>query len=263
VRAGFAVTGWKSRERLAAPVAEIRDAQASCSRSRRLGPGEPLSGNHRQDHGRVGGRPRALGPALGDRGGQGAACYAEECSQQPAILRDQCAHPLGRGNRARLPCSGLGDLRQALSLGGHVRKGERGVTVVYADRFVPDDEKKRAQETGEEALSIPFLKRFTVFNVTQCENLAEDLAVVAPPAPEPGLIEPKVELLIKATGIDFRIGGDRGLLRAGPDYVQVPPPQAYFEPINTALHELVDRFLGTAHMRGIPARWADIYSFVQ
>jgi antirestriction protein ArdC len=35
--------------------------------------------------------------------------------------------------------------RQALSLGGNVRKGERGVTVVYADRFTPDDEKKRAR----------------------------------------------------------------------------------------------------------------------
>ena len=31
--------------------------------------------------------------------------------------------------------------RQALSLGGNVRKGEHGTTVVYADRFVPDDEK--------------------------------------------------------------------------------------------------------------------------
>ena len=27
--------------------------------------------------------------------------------------------------------------RQALGLGGHVRKGERGTTVVYADRFIP------------------------------------------------------------------------------------------------------------------------------
>ena len=35
--------------------------------------------------------------------------------------------------------------RQALSLGGAVRKGERGVTVVYADRFTTDDEKKRAR----------------------------------------------------------------------------------------------------------------------
>ena len=80
--------------------------------------------------------------------------------------------------------------RQALSLGGHVRKGERGTTVVYADRFVPDDEKQRARETGEEAQAIPFLKRFTVFNLAQCEGLPDDLAIVAPP-PEPGLIGPQ------------------------------------------------------------------------
>jgi antirestriction protein ArdC len=66
--------------------------------------------------------------------------------------------------------SGL-TFRQALSLGGNVRKGEHGTTVVYADRFIPDDEKKRAQETGEEAQAIPFLKRFTVFNLAQCEGL--------------------------------------------------------------------------------------------
>lgn len=130
--------------------------------------------------------------------------------------------------------------RQALSLGGHVRKGERGTTVVYADRFIPDDEKKRAEETGEEAQAVPFLKRFTVFNVVQCEDLPDGLAV-APPTPEPGLIEPRVEALIKATNIDFRIGGDRAFYVPAQDYVQVPPPQAYFETINwhrTALHEL-------------------------
>src|SRR4029077_12218088 len=54
--------------------------------------------------------------------------------------------------------------RQALSLGGHVRKGERGITVVYADRFVPKDEKRRARKDGEEAQAVPFLKRFTVLN---------------------------------------------------------------------------------------------------
>jgi antirestriction protein ArdC len=130
--------------------------------------------------------------------------------------------------------------RQALALGGNVRKGEHGTTVVYADRFVPDDEKKRAHETGEEAAAIPFLKRFTVFNSAQCENLPEDVAIVAPPPP-PGLTEPQVEALIRASGIDFRIGGDRVFYAPAPDYVQVPPPQAYFEPINwhrTALHEL-------------------------
>ena len=130
--------------------------------------------------------------------------------------------------------------RQALSLGGNVRKGERGTTVVYADRFVPEDEKRRAAETGEDAQAIPFLKRFTVFNTDQCENLPEDVATAAPPVPE-GLIEPAVEALIEATGIDFRIGGNRAFYVPAHDYVQVPPPQAYFEPIDwhrTALHEL-------------------------
>ena len=139
--------------------------------------------------------------------------------------------------------------RQALALGGNVRKGERGTTVVYADRFVPDDEKRRARETGEEAQTIPFLKRFTVFNAAQCEGLPADVAIVAPP-PAPGLIEPQVEALIRATGIDFRIGGNRAFYVPALDYVQVPPPQAYFEPINwhrTALHEL-------GHATGHPSR---------
>jgi len=130
--------------------------------------------------------------------------------------------------------------RQALSLGGHVRKGERGTTVVYADRFIPDDEKKRAAESGQEAQAIPFLKRFTVFNTDQCDELPDEIATVAPPPP-PGMIEPRVEALIKATGIDFRIGGNRAFYVPAGDYVQVPPPAAYFEPINwhrTALHEL-------------------------
>lgn len=130
--------------------------------------------------------------------------------------------------------------RQALGLGGNVRKGERGTTVVYADRFTPDDERRRAAETGETPGAIPFLKRFTVFNTDQCDGLPDDVATVVPPPP-PGLIEPEVEALIRATGIDFRIGGARAFYDPSHDFVQVPPPQAYFEPINwhrTALHEL-------------------------
>ncbi|MGF7163549.1 antirestriction protein ArdC [Rhodoligotrophos appendicifer] len=138
------------------------------------------------------------------------------------------------------PGQGWLTFRQALSLGGNVRKGEHATTVVYADRFVPNHEKKRARDAGEEAQAIPFLKRFTVFNAAQCDNLPEDIAAVAPPS-LPGLIEPRVEALIKATGIDLRIGGDRAFYVPAHDYVQLPPPQAYFEAINwhrTALHEL-------------------------
>jgi len=130
--------------------------------------------------------------------------------------------------------------RQALSLGGAVRKGERGTTVVYVDRFTPGDERTRERDVGEEARSIPFLKRFTVFNVAQCDGLPEDV-LDSEVQTSPGLIEPRVEALIKAASVDFRIGGDRAFYDAALDLVRIPPPQAYFEPINwhrTALHEL-------------------------
>jgi antirestriction protein ArdC len=56
------------------------------------------------------------------------------------------------------------------------------------------------------------------------------------------MILPEVDELIRASGIDFRIGGDRAFYSPGGDYVQVPPPQAYYQPIDwhrTALHEVI------------------------
>jgi antirestriction protein ArdC len=131
--------------------------------------------------------------------------------------------------------------RQALALGGNVRKGERGTTVVYADRFVPDDERRRAVKTGDDARTIAFLKRFTVFNTDQCDGLPNHVAKLALPPP-PEMIEPEARTLIAATGADFCIGGARAFYSSSGDFVQVPSPQAYFEPINwhrTAFHEIV------------------------
>jgi len=132
--------------------------------------------------------------------------------------------------------------RQALKLGGTVRKGERGVTVVYASRFIPGEGKQKGQfapDTSKDPRAIPFLKRFTVFNLDQCDGLPEQVTAQSVP-PDTSLIEPKAEELIRASGIDFRIGGRRAFYSPEDDYVRVPPPQAYFEPINwhrTALHE--------------------------
>ncbi len=163
----------------------------------------------------------------GTSGGEGAARHAEERPTQTALLGDQRAHPLGRRHRARLCGQSWLTFRQALSLGGHVRKGERGTTVVYADRFTPDDERRRAAETGEEAQAIPFLKRFTVFNTAQCEGLPDEMMAMAPPV-ETDLILPQAEALIRATGVDFRIGGERAFYDPRHDFVQVPPPAGLF-----------------------------------
>jgi antirestriction protein ArdC len=130
--------------------------------------------------------------------------------------------------------------RQALGQRGNVRKGEHGTTVVYADRFTPDEERRRAERDGDEPNAIPFLKRFTVFNTDQCENLPEGLVTAPAPIPE-GIILPHAEALIASTGADFRIGGERAFYSPVHDFIQVPRPEAYFESINwhrTAVHEL-------------------------
>jgi antirestriction protein ArdC len=141
--------------------------------------------------------------------------------------------------------------RQALVLGGHVRKGERGTTVCFADRFIPKAEVERAAKAGDDPEAVPFLKRFTVFNVAQCEGLREGLAGDPEPLPERELI-PHAEALIVATGADFRIGGDRAFYVPSEDFIRVPPQPAFREPINyyrTCFHEL-------GHWSGHPSRLA-------
>lgn len=130
--------------------------------------------------------------------------------------------------------------RQALALGGSVRKGERGTTVVFADRFTPQDERARASREGDTARSIPFLKRFTVFNTEQCDGLPGAPPLVTRPIPS-GLILPQVETLIANSGADLRIGGGQAYYDIGADRVCLPPPTSFRQPIDwhrTALHEL-------------------------
>lgn len=130
--------------------------------------------------------------------------------------------------------------RQAQATGRVVRKGEKGATVCYADRFTPNAEAERARDEDREARQIAFLKRFTVFNVDQCEGLPETFTELYDVRPEQELM-PHAEALIRATGADFRIGGDQAFYAPQLDFIAVPPKAAYPEPINwyrTALHEL-------------------------
>ncbi|TIT00366.1 MAG: DUF1738 domain-containing protein, partial [Mesorhizobium sp.] len=144
---------------------------------------------------------------------------------------------------------------QALWLGGNVRKGEHGTTIVHADRFIPKDEKERAREEEAEPRAVPFLKRFTIFNVAQCDGLPEHLYGQPEPLPERAII-PQAEALIRASGADIRIGGDRAFYMPVRDFIQLPPQPAFLDQINyyrTALHEL-------GHWTGHPTRLARDFS---
>lgn len=146
------------------------------------------------------------------------------------------------------PTQGWLTYRQAQAAGGQVRRGEQGTTVVFADRFVPEKEKERAAREGGEPGAVAFLKRFTVFNLAQCEGLAApDEALAAPRERE---AVPVAEALIAATLADFRIGGDRAFYVPSKDFIRVPPQTAFGDQINyyrTCFHEL-------AHWTGHPTR---------
>lgn len=137
------------------------------------------------------------------------------------------------------PSQGWLTFKQALAAKGRVRRGERGTSVVFADRFTPKAEQERAARDGDEPGKVSFLKRFTVFNLAQCEGLS---GVDPEPAPLPERqAVPHAEALIAATGADFRVGGPRAFYDPLFDYVQVPPQPAFTDQINyyrTAFHEL-------------------------
>lgn len=127
---------------------------------------------------------------------------------------------------------------QARDEGGHVRKGEKGTTVVYASTF----KKTEDGPAGPVEKNIPFLKTYTVFNAEQCDNLPERYtAAIARPA---GNVEPIAAVLefAAATGADIREGGGAAFYAPTADYVQLPPASAFDNAeahAGTLAHELI------------------------
>jgi antirestriction protein ArdC len=115
--------------------------------------------------------------------------------------------------------------KQALELGGRVRKGEHGSLVVYADTFRKTE---KDEETGEDVeRSIPFMKGYTVFNVEQIEDLPERYyAKPADPLPASERLE-HADRFFRNTRADIRYGGNRAFYAIGDDYIQMPPFEAF------------------------------------
>lgn len=129
--------------------------------------------------------------------------------------------------------------KQALELGGNVRKGERGELVVYADRITRTETDAKGEETERE---IPFMKGYTVFNAEQCEGLPAQYYArpEAPALPLPARIE-AADTFFAATGADIRHGGTRAYYAQGSDHVQMPPFETFEDAESyaaTLAHEL-------------------------
>ena len=128
--------------------------------------------------------------------------------------------------------------KQAKELGAHVRKGERGNLVVYANTITKTEE----QEDGsEEERKIPYLKGYSVFNVEQIEGLPEHCYTKPKAIIDPTRRIQHAESFFASTGADIRHGGNSAHYSGGSDHVQMPffeafrSPQAYCA---TLAHEL-------------------------
>ena len=111
--------------------------------------------------------------------------------------------------------------RQAQELGGHVKKGEKGTMVVYANTFAKTE---TDQETGEETTErVPFLKAYTVFNAAeQTEGLPGHYyaRAQAPRNHEDRLDH--ADTFFENTRAYTRHGGDRAFYSPSADFIQLP-----------------------------------------
>lgn len=115
--------------------------------------------------------------------------------------------------------------KQAIELGGHVRKGEKGSPVVYANTI---SRTETDEATGDDTeRTIPFLKAYTVFNVEQVEGLPEHFYALAARAGNPDERIAGAEAFFAATRADIRHGGDCAYYSPGLDYIQMPAFEAF------------------------------------
>jgi antirestriction protein ArdC len=131
--------------------------------------------------------------------------------------------------------------KQALDLGGHVRKGEHGTKVYFVKRMNVRD--TTVSETDEESTrSFTMMREFTVFNVAQCDELPEKILKPATKPPiNPDERDATIDEFLQASGADLREGHGEAYYRPSDDYVSLPAFGAFKNADHfyaTAFHEL-------------------------
>jgi antirestriction protein ArdC len=115
--------------------------------------------------------------------------------------------------------------KQAVEIGAHVRKGEKGELVVYANTITKT---QHDDETGEdEEQTIAFMKGYTVFNVEQIEELPAHYYQLAAPVLDPLSRIERAEHFFSKTGADIRQGGNQACYAVATDRIQLPPFESF------------------------------------
>jgi antirestriction protein ArdC len=118
-----------------------------------------------------------------------------------------------------MPYADLGWLtfKQARELGGTVRKGEKGTTVIFWKFVAREDDDGKTR-------TVPVARAYTVFNVAQCDGL-DAAKLKRPAAPVAG--ETDINVIAERAGAQVRHGGDKAFYTAGSDFIQLPSAGAF------------------------------------
>ncbi len=110
--------------------------------------------------------------------------------------------------------------QQALEMGAHVRKGEKGSPVVYANTIKKTETNAKGED---EERDIPFLKQYTVFNAEQVEGLPAHFYTQPVQPLDPLTRIEHADRFFAATGADIRHEGSIAAYFIGEDHIKMPP----------------------------------------
>jgi len=131
--------------------------------------------------------------------------------------------------------------RQASERGWQVKAGETGTPVVFFKRLEARDAPDDSGQGNDEGTvrRIPMLRGFTVFHASQVQGIPD---YQAPTLEDTPWRKPEApELIVAASGVPVRTGGDRAYYAPAYDFIGMPPAAAFRTPEGyaaTLLHEL-------------------------
>jgi antirestriction protein ArdC len=128
--------------------------------------------------------------------------------------------------------------KQALDLGGNVRKGEDGTKVFFVKQLQVAD---RDGEEGETRV-VPMMREYTVFNVDQCQKLPDRVMTLGEvKVRNPDERDATIDEFLGSSGIEIREGMGEAYYRPGADFISLPRFETFKNAATfyaTAFHEL-------------------------
>jgi antirestriction protein ArdC len=128
--------------------------------------------------------------------------------------------------------------KQALELGGNVRKGMHGYTVFFVKQLQVRDK----DGDDSDAKIVPMMRAYTVFNLDQCEGLPDRVLTLGEvKVRNTNERDATIDEFLGSSGVEIREGMGEAYYRPGADFISLPRFEAFKSAATfygTAFHEL-------------------------